>query len=495
MSEKRKTNILRAYWIALFAVLLLFFTRMHPMTLFDLDDWLYVSEDRAPIPLWGSWNPAKVLPEILFPFCGKIAAFAVYPIVKDYIWSVAIVCGLVYSACVWGYALAVSKLLEKKIGISGAVSTALATAFLAFHFLIFYQGVSHNDYLFGAQNVNCVFNYTIPTLLNVWMLIFLELHPEWMRKEEGHGRFAKSLFFLSLYFLIFSNLYSSWVLAVWAGVRLIRNIVGRVSVPKGKESGRRGAAIRQFLSQNATLVLIEVLWMVSAIFEYSGGRAKRASEESFLFALKDTVKNLISYFVENIWLGFALVGVLCTIAIVVVLWRQREERGFVLRLYGQIISNFVLGLIFLILLCTKVEPGYITRPEVLIGAMFWLFLGMVAALAYVCKHKPVLNYALLVLTLYLSWNVYANDGNFMEFNSEQLSWKAAYEIGTAFIEQYVEAEAAGEQEVEIRVPQSLSENNWPIPAKWIYRVGTTLYRHCVISEPIKGIGVEDDSLY
>lgn len=60
-----------------------FYTEIHPICLLDTDDYGYAFFHRSAIPLWGRWNPAKVLPETLFGLVSEFGAFIIFPIVGD----------------------------------------------------------------------------------------------------------------------------------------------------------------------------------------------------------------------------------------------------------------------------------------------------------------------------------------------------------------------------------------------------------------------------
>ena len=62
-----------------------------PLLPFDGDDWRYIGAIRLPFPIWGGWNPTRVLPELLMPLGGYISAFIVYPLTHNYIFSLSLV--------------------------------------------------------------------------------------------------------------------------------------------------------------------------------------------------------------------------------------------------------------------------------------------------------------------------------------------------------------------------------------------------------------------
>ena len=67
MKERKQQIYKTAWYLAVFGILYLWFARVKPLVPYDGDDWLYLSYARKAVPLWGDWNPARVLPEVLMP--------------------------------------------------------------------------------------------------------------------------------------------------------------------------------------------------------------------------------------------------------------------------------------------------------------------------------------------------------------------------------------------------------------------------------------------
>lgn len=99
-SKKKKVTSMIVVQIALFLVLFIYFTQITPLLPFDADDWSTLGTMRLPIPLWGVFNPSKVLPEVIGPLVGEIAAYVVYPISKNYVDSILFTQAVLVSLCV-----------------------------------------------------------------------------------------------------------------------------------------------------------------------------------------------------------------------------------------------------------------------------------------------------------------------------------------------------------------------------------------------------------
>ena len=64
-SKERKSEYV--FFSIMFLLLMLFFSYINPLVLYDGDDWQQLSFIRKALPQWHGWNPVKVLPETLMP--------------------------------------------------------------------------------------------------------------------------------------------------------------------------------------------------------------------------------------------------------------------------------------------------------------------------------------------------------------------------------------------------------------------------------------------
>lgn len=100
--------------IGIFMFLYIFFTVIVPIVPFDGDDWYFTGAMRLPIPLWGRFNPSKVLPEVLEPLGGYIAAFVIYPITRNYLRSINLVQAFIVTIFILIYLIYYYKYLTKR---------------------------------------------------------------------------------------------------------------------------------------------------------------------------------------------------------------------------------------------------------------------------------------------------------------------------------------------------------------------------------------------
>ena len=180
-------NIINKYFSAerLFLLLFLcfvfiffyiFYSFIHPLIPIDLDDWRYLVRNRLFMPIWGEGNPAKIMPEFLYPFISAIGIYTIFPITKDFIFTLTIVHSIFISLCMTGYTYMFIRLLKKRFSVSNSHSLLFTILFLLFHFLMFRTQESENVYMFYAIDLNCFYNYTLYLLkIKVFLLNLLNL--------------------------------------------------------------------------------------------------------------------------------------------------------------------------------------------------------------------------------------------------------------------------------------------------------------------------------
>ena len=85
MSARKRLSPEILWLLLAFIFFFVWYTQIHPISLFDGDDWRYVSDSRSAVPIWGAWNPSRIFPEIFMPLCSGAAAYVVYPLLGNYL--------------------------------------------------------------------------------------------------------------------------------------------------------------------------------------------------------------------------------------------------------------------------------------------------------------------------------------------------------------------------------------------------------------------------
>lgn len=189
--------------------------------------------------------------------------------------------------------------------------------------------------------------------------------------------------------------------------------------------------------------------------------------------------------------------IIIIIALLLLLYRkQRNQINLQDTIYLKNIGiHFIclcLNIIYLILLCAKVNPYYIKRSYVLFGIIFYLIVITASSFAYIINVMP--NIAVIIpLLLYLLLFETVIDGKtFAEFNVPQYSGKQIKVLDNYYINQIIDADKSGLTEVEIHVAKHPSDV-WPLGIQsHSDKIPRSLYNHGLISRIISTSMIADD---
>lgn len=480
MEKKHQKLPCAAFFLLIFGFLFLWFSRIHPLIPFDGDDWTYLSYVRMATPIWGDWNPAKVFPEVLYPFFSTIAAFALAPLTGDYIGAQTLMHAVVFSAAITGYLWCFAHLMRRVFSCSRVTAGVLTVLFLALHFLVFRTAEENNAHLLHCVSLNCYYNYLLPMLLNA-SLVMLLLASDKIEAFVKAGRpELRGLFFIVLYLAVFSNLPASGILAAYAGSRVLLALI---------RQGKR-LKLKPFLGENGFFLGILAIWLVSAVFELSGGRAGAAAGGSILAQLRQTCFLLKTVVLESnrLFLGFSGIVVAAALVCMLLGGGIRSLNGRLSSVLGTFLISTAALTVYMIVLCAAVGPGKITGSEYLFAIYFHILLLILLALGYLVERFPRLMLALPLLTVVLISGINTNGNTFAEINTRGLPAERCGELSRYLIEQYQQADRAGQQEMILHLPQFTSDpengDNWPYTLVLADRISNTMYNHGLTSRLI-----------
>ena len=468
------------FFTAVFLGLQAFFTIAHPLVLFDSDDWSYFAAARPAIPMPNFWNPSRVLPELLMPLFGSLTALLT-GLTGDYILTQIYTVGLMYTLFVFAYVFAFYRLMIKRLKLGRGSAMLLSLVFLLLHFLIFRSKDSGNLHLFFTPDVDCICFYAIPALLNA-ILVMLELSDGWLEALFRPGKLVlKGFLLLAVYLAVFSNLFGSVSLAVYAGCRFLAGLFGGLKRKERLSSVLRGELPR---------ILLVLLWLAALANEGLGGRAAVTfgTHPDLMKRLADTFRELRVLLGQMNLLFLALMGTVFLYLLVMLLSRRTEEkREDLLRPVGLLLAGFLLCAVFVLLLCAVVEPAYVKEPETDMGVFFFVLLGMCWSMGFALRRRKRLA-LLLPLLVTLIWScVNTNSLTFAEPNYMRISGKTVIQINYDLIGQVLDAQAEGKKAVTVKTLSSGEPyENWPHST---LRMGDALaralYKHRVVDDYIE----------
>ena len=478
-------NIINKYFSAerLFLLLFLcfvfiffyiFYSFIHPLIPIDLDDWRYLVRNRLFMPIWGEGNPAKIMPEFLYPFISAIGIYTIFPITKDFIFTLTIVHSIFISLCMTGYTYMFIRLLKKRFSVSNSHSLLFTILFLLFHFLMFRTQESENVYMFYAIDLNCFYNYTLPNILCASIVISL-LTSDWLSKEFNPS-LKSAIVILILYLALFSNLYSSIILMSYIFVDIMLSYYNNV-----KEKNR----IIVFIKTNKYKFSLIIIWLFVHLFEANGARASASWTNAE--PLPDSIlKAFMCIFEINISYQFVALSVLLFITLVVMVKKQ------VFRINNfKLFFSSVLCICYSVLLSAKVLPQYILRPEVNYSFIFYFVLIVSCILVKIYSIYPKTINILPILSLLIYSFINRTSPTFSNLWREYdfATLKTVIEKNTSDI---IHADKCGKDTVYIIVPTVSQEDRWMFSDGVNYN--NILYKYGIIKHNIHIVMKEGDKI-
>lgn len=456
------------------AFLIGFFTKVSPLIVYNCDDWIYLGNIRLPIPIWGGWNPTRVFFETFMPIVGRIAGYIVYPLIGDYVYSVTCVSAIVLSALITVMCICMYKVLTYRLNRISIHALAMEVIFLSLFFLIF-RTRSQSNYMFCAEDLCCVFNYTMPGILNAIVVLYMARYKKFSLEFKDFSWQKKILFLILLYFALLSNIFHSIITVSYCSAVILLNARNDV---------------RKAIKENVLQVVIVFLWLFVLLFEKSGGRADDIGHGF------DSVKALLQFKVILLATSvpFKLLALLSVGFIACRMIQNAINKHRIEPLYIVLGLSLVIITVFLLLLNSIV--GYMSRVDATWG--IWFFLIVICTLAldeilYSVENKMIIVPIVVLVFIVCS---YYPDGKFMISSSRNRNYDLCYMTSTYYADNIVETDKNGLQTVEIAIPEVEIDD---VTNLTFYRgfgdiVSNTLYLNGVIDHKVEVIEVIDSSL-
>jgi len=476
MREKTKAQLmLGVFALGVFAFLLVFFLGYHPLTVNNLDDWTYMMFRRPAVPQSTQWNPAKVLPEILMPACAQLAVWLVMPLTGDYITALSIVFNVVFCLFITLYIMMFSRLIMRLTGMDAPVTVLLSALFLVFHFRSWMSPWIPSQHLFFSEGLTTYYNYTVPALLNLMLVMLMDSAADGDALVSPRRAVSRGMLVVLMYLAVFSNLYSSVILAVYCGVSMALALVKAL---KGK------ASLRAWLGESVFHIGVLIAWFVSMAFELFGSRAGSMASDA---PLRTRIGQTLSILLVELEKMEDTVFWLCVLMIaaglvLLAISRGRHETD---QAYATAMLRYLLcaglTLLYLILLSAVVAPAYIARKDVLIGAVFYVFAAAFISLAYLIRRWKSVAIAVPLVTFIMAFDVLIGISSFARSNALYLPQKTCMAINRSFVEQVLEADRMGQTRVTIAVPAGNAMlGNWPYTHNMGYRMRDAMAAHGMV---------------
>ena len=463
-------KVIKSHWIfysLIFLFFIDFFSVVHPLVPFDMDDWINMGLARPGYPSLDPhvYNPAKILPEILQPLTAKVAAYVIAPVTGDYIGALTWANAIMVSLFIVLFLYEAQRLIEQRFQTGRWCSFALILLFTLFHFQFFRTDDQNNDYLWYATDPTCFFHYVIPDLLCAALVLWL------MRNDirEVRRPFILSLLLLAGYLALCSNLYASVILIAYIGSVLVVRLCRTDFHQKGWLS--------EYVRDNLIYLAVILFWLVIQWFEANGRRASHtSSDNTFLTDIWLTCRALLSVHCN---VTFVIISLLAIIGAKVHHYLHRSRRIGNLGRDGEtLLLSLVFSSLYLLLLSAKVGPNYIQRPGVIFAFVVFYLIISLLALAYLCRQIPGSRILLPLLICFVYCDINTRERTFKDVHYETgTDIQTCIRVNNDIVHQVQLADARGETEAQIDVPRFNEEGNWPLALDCSCYLGRTLYKH------------------
>lgn len=466
--RKHKASLICA--VVTFFIMTYYFMFVHPIIIFDTDDWLYAFDLRRPWPVWGGWNPIKVLPEMLQSMASYTVGLLIYPLTGRYIEAYTFVNSIVVSLFIATYIYAFTEVIRN--GRHTVTTIYIGGVFLLLHFVVFRSHESNNAHLFYSQNMTCYYNYVIPGLLNailVMLLLWDDSLLDANSSSSGKSKIRRFLFYIACYFAIFSNLFLSVILVAYIGASLIILFYRDIS--------SKSFSIVSFVKKNIIRVLIIIAWLISHLYEANGGRAGQIANK---FTVQGILEALITLSdnLKSINITFVVTTVVVLIGVILISIKHRDK--IFLHYKSQVlILSMILSTSYLVLLCSVTGPKYIGSINVIFGICFFTLLIIIKCGLYILEKNRIGRCIFVVSSVLLLLNVNTKGMTFKDshLGGENVSNETIIQIDYAIINQIKNAADFGEKEITLYVPDYKTYDNFPLANYGGNRFSSALYRH------------------
>ncbi|MCR4595863.1 MAG: hypothetical protein K5673_03670 [Lachnospiraceae bacterium] len=439
MYPKKVILLKTVYYVFLTLFLGIFFIRCYPLMIRTADDWRYLDywRDYALALPGRGWNPGRILPEMLMPLAAQIGVYLIMPFIDSFAGAVASGMGIVLILFILIYLWTFGYMIRKNTECGIYRELLFVTLFLLFHFWIFRSRTFENTYMFDGLDANLYFFYVIPYMIN-FSVCFM-----WSTIREGSDisncpLFFKALFLSAAYFAIFSNMYSSIVIAVYASMRCLRIY-----------TGHKGMPVKQMISRLRYELAVIIVWVYSLIVEAFGGNAAYVTGKhggnGILADIHDTVLEAWSLYRQT----NKYFAVFSAFLLVVMVWGVIRRSYEPTKLIYPIVMLVVIW-IYEILLSAIVGYGYISRTMVSATYLVILFILDIQGIIYILsvKQEAIIVMPLLIVVILSMINttdtVFANPAG----QVAQDKMLADY-----LVDEMVRAEAHGISEPVLHIPE------------------------------------------
>ena len=336
MRKYKEKLIYTVYFSVVFVFLLIVFLKIHPLVLFNADDWMYSSYDRFGIPLWG----CRVLPENLMSWCTYVSVYLIMPVLRlDFVDSLIVGYGVFYSMCIMLYFVLFVQFLRKRFRLSLWNVLFVSLLFFLMHFaMLLHSPDTHiNVTLFTSIHTTCYFYYAVPNLVVSALTLYLITYGF---NIKGKPMVIIGLLLLWTYLSVFSDLFQTVILISLMGYRILYVFFKRIR----KHRHQILPSVLYTLKNNILCCFGIALWLVSLLFEYNGGRSRSFSGYEHSTPITEVLQVFFNFFkTVNVLFGCCFYLLLMFSVSLVYAMHNIRQLKVVMPLYFYVFVSFTLA--------------------------------------------------------------------------------------------------------------------------------------------------------
>lgn len=476
-----KKRYINFFYIAIGVLLTLFFFIKYPIVFYTADDWNNMLLNRSILPEWGGYNPSKVFPEVFYPIMCQLSVQGMIPIIQfasslsfaeEYIAAFELTNAIVMAVFITAYVWVIKEFLSS-VTKNDFEANIVAVIVLLMHFLLFVSGSENNLYLFEDLCVTGMYHYVLPGLLNAILVMGLFIYH---KRETNHRFLAKIVIILGIYFSVFSNMFCSVILVSFSGVYILQRVL-------------ETRKIKETLQTTGYEVLSIVLWVISLLFEYSGGRAAAVSTGNGFF--NSSVNDILQVLVAN---AKSMNKLFFLLVIIVIAWGLFIERTVDRKILFLFLLCGFLCFLYSCILSAKINAGYLTRTAILFPMYFYLLLCFGLCFSYVIQHGTfILRIGALCLVGFMLLFFVSHINDYIQLNFYNIPADKCEAIDEDILNQILAANESEDEEFLIYVPKGDDIDNWPHSFFLNETLGKIMYQQKIVHRERKFI-LEPDAM-
>jgi hypothetical protein len=489
------------FFSLIFLFICYFFIKIHPLYVFDTDDWAYIQDSRNGKTwiVWKAWNPTRVFPEIFMPAISWLSVIFIYPFSSDYIATLSVGFGVTLSFFVIILGIMFAKFSETKFKVIKFESLLFSLFFILFFFYPLYR--QGNLYLLRSANVTCVFYYIIPALLNAIVVLWMLSIENTKFREMNY--LAQSLLIVAIYFSLNSNLFQSVILVSYVSSCVLISFYDERKKREYHSKHFTFNILKNFFKTNLLYIFIIIGYLVILFFEANGRRASGYHNGLTELNVKLSFEVVIQS-IKKLHIVFYCLIATNLIALLVYFYKKRKNKlqisdRLFINVFIKLVISLSITVLFLVLLCTKTGTWYLSRNDVGISYIFFILFISFCSIMYLyscCMKCLNLNliYLLPLFSIFLLGKVVFSDIRYAETTTADFPIDIAKKISDDLVSQIVSADKSGKKEIEIMIPKFSTADNWPLALYGAQRLSNALYTHRIIRNQIHVKFIPDSSI-